>query len=334
MRIPQLVALLTACFLGAALPAGAADGERSWQSEHFRDHPLVGKIYSVANKGFATEVDLLNAASQANYVLLGETHTNADHHLLQAAIIENIVAGGRWPTVFFEMIPTDLSADLARYLAGGKATAQGLGAAVKWQERGWPNWSIYQPIAEVAFENGLAMHAGDIDSALRKRIGKEGLEALGPSDRAQLALDRPLEVDLRESLSETLRASHCGMLPEAAVGAILQVQRARDAALADAMLSTGGGSGGVVLIAGRGHARGDYGVPWYLRARRPNSTIFTLALVEVEPDALDPAAYLGDEGENLSAFDFLWFTPKSEIKDHCAELKKRFSKPAGAPKSQ
>jgi uncharacterized iron-regulated protein len=328
MRIPQLIALLTACFLGAALPAGAADGEQPWQSEHFRDHPLVGKIYSVATKDFVAEADLLDAASQADYVLLGETHTNADHHLLQAAVIKRMVEGGRWPAVFFEMIPTDLSADLAKYLAGGKATAQGLGAVVKWEERGWPKWSIYQAIADVALENGLVMHAGDIDSGLRKRIGKEGLEALGPQDRAQLALDRPLDDALRESLAETLRVSHCGVLPEAAVGAILQVQRARDAALADAMLSASGSSGGVVLIAGRGHARGDYGVPWYLRARRPTSTIFTLGLVEVEPAALEIADYLGDEGENLAAFDFLWFTPKSEIKDHCAELKKRFGKPA------
>lgn len=326
MFLGRSALVLLACLMAVTRPVWAEEAIPEWKSEHFRDNALVGQIYATADKAFVSEAQLMGDAAKADYVLLGETHTNADHHLLQARVIAAMVIRGRRPTVVFEMIPADLSADLQAYQNDPDATAAELGSILSWSERGWPDWAIYQPIAEVALDNRLALRAGDLDTALRKTIGKQGLDALSADERARLALDTPLEEGLREDLSETLRVSHCGLLPEAAVGAIAQVQRARDAALADAMIAAGttGDGNGAVLIAGRGHVRADYAAPWYLRARAQDAKIVTVGFVEVENLNQDTKSEIQALSEK--AFDYLWFTPKSEVVDHCANLREKWSK--------
>ena len=101
------------------------------------------------------------------------------------------------------------------------------------------------------------------------------------------------------------------------------VQRGRDAVMADAMIAAG--DGGAILIAGTGHVRADRGVPWYLRARGAKGGIVTLAMREVDPDDADPAAYTEALPGEAPQFDYVWFTPKAEIRDHCAELKAHFA---------
>lgn len=327
IRRAALAAALCLCSLS---PATSADGAEPWLSEHFRDHPLAGKVYSVRERRFVAPAHLVADAVAADLLLLGETHDNADHHRLQARLVEAAgkAAGsvGDRPAVVFEMIPADRAAALAEHLEAHPDDAAGMGEAVGWEERGWPDWAIYRPIAEAALAAGLPLRAGDLDTDLRKRIGREGLDALAEEERARLALDRPLPDDLAENLKATLRTSHCGMLPEQAVAAIFQVQRARDAALADAMLA----QKRAVLIAGRGHVRADYGVPWYLRTRAPQARILAVGFVEVAPGEESIGAYLAGEGEGEGAFDYLWFTPAGSVEDHCAGLKERFGKRDGA----
>ncbi|HSG94176.1 MAG TPA: ChaN family lipoprotein, partial [Afifellaceae bacterium] len=133
-----------------------------WQSPHFRDHPLAGTIW----RGDGSRSDgtaLSGAVLAADYVLLGEIHTNPDHHLIQAMLIDGLVAKGRRPAVVFEMIPAGLQTKLDEHLAANPDDAAGLGAALEWEKRGWPAWSMYRPVAEASLAAGLAIKAGDLD---------------------------------------------------------------------------------------------------------------------------------------------------------------------------
>lgn len=315
--------LVIALFAGlAAAPARALDLP-DWTVPDLADHPLVGTVWTGSGKPSGLP-DLAEAAQGARHVLVGEIHPNADHHSIQAAIIATLVKAGRRPTVVFEMIPNRLDGALQTFLESGSRDPDALAEAVEWSERGWPDWSIYRPIGEVALENDLPMRAGDIDRSLMREVGRKGLSALAASQASRFGLDDPLAPRNDKALRKILYEGHCRFVPEEALGPMVLVQRTRDGALADAMLQADNPDGSV-LIAGAGHVRTDWAVPSVLASRAPQETVLSIALVEVEAGRNAFADYtFGVDGP--APFDFVLFTPRSETGDPCAGLKERFER--------
>ena len=126
------------------LPFGHATAKDGWISLHFQDHPLVGTIWT-SDFEAVTISELEKALANARFVLLGEIHNNPDHHRLQARFIETLVRKGRRPAIVFQMIPANLQAELDSHVQRGVSEAGTLGKALGWEERGWPDWTIYQP---------------------------------------------------------------------------------------------------------------------------------------------------------------------------------------------
>ncbi len=252
-------------------------------------------------------------------MLLGEQHDNADHHRLQARVIAELVERSRKPTVLLEMLEPDDDARVDRYRADPHAAAAGLGPVLAWDQSGWPAWSSYVPIVEVAFDAGLRIGSANLPRSVVREIAHEGKEALPPDAAARLGLDRPLAPALEASLEGELRTSHCGQLPESMVGAMALAQRARDGQMGLRMVSSGAP---VVLIAGAGHVRVDRGVPLRIHAARPGARVASLAFVEVDPARGAVAAYAARFDASALPFDFVWFTPRARDEDPCSALPK------------
>lgn len=245
--------------------------------------------------------------AEADAVLIGEIHDDPAHHRAQAGIIGRMVDLGLAPTIVFEMIPTDLQEALDGALTDG-ADADRLGAVLRWTERGWGDFALYRPIFEIALANDLRIVAGDLPDALKRRLGEGGAEALEPWDRSKLALDRPLDPAARMSLEKTLLEGHCGMLPEEMLPRMVDVQRARDGAMAEAIRKAAG-FGPVVLIAGQGHVRRDFGVPSVLARTAPHLDVLAIALA-------------ADGGDPAGSFDLALPTgPAPEREDPCEAFK-------------
>src|SRR5688500_99120 len=87
--------------LALAAPPAAFALPATCQSDHFRDNPLVGTLWSGDGRHIAA-ADLTAILRSADYVLAGEIHSNPDHHAIQARIIEAMVAAGERPAVVFE----------------------------------------------------------------------------------------------------------------------------------------------------------------------------------------------------------------------------------------
>ncbi|HEX5688549.1 MAG TPA: ChaN family lipoprotein, partial [Roseiflexaceae bacterium] len=163
----------------------------SWQSNYGRHHPLTGRIWDVASGKFIDRHSLMTRLARAEFVLLGEKHDNPDHHRLQAEVLRGLIAAGRRPAVGFEMFSLDDAGAIASHLARAPNDAAGLGPAVHWQKSGWPDWAMYQPIAEAALAAKLAIVATNLPLATARQMSRDGL-ALEPSVRRDLGLDRPL----------------------------------------------------------------------------------------------------------------------------------------------
>ena len=292
----------------------------SWQASVGREHPLVGKIWDVAAGRFVDETTLVRRIAQARYALLGEKHDNPDHHTLQARLLRALTAGGRRPAVAFEMLTPAQAAPLARHLAARPRDAAGIGAAVAWGASGWPEWSMYEPIAEAALAAGLPIVVANLDTERVRAASRQGVRALDAALVQRHGLDTTLPESVRLSMVEEIRDAHCGHALDNVVDAMLVVQRARDAQMADA-LATAPGTGGAVLIAGAGHVRNDRGVPAYLRRIAPTARITSIAFLEVDPKRTDPESYGARFGDRLP-FDYVWFTPAVDDQNPCEKFKK------------
>lgn len=323
-RAPLLaLSLLLASAAGCAARSSAAlvsqpvSPDRRWLSPLEREHPLVGRIWDVRAGRYSDEAALLADLSGARFALLGETHDNADHHLLQARLTRAIGQAGRRPAVAFEMLATEQQPAIDAALAREAPSADAVGEAVRWDESGWPAFAEYRPIFAVALEAGMRIAAANLPRKEIQAVVRRGAEALPAPVRARIDRQGPLPAEVAEEMRKEMGESHCGELPESMLAPMVLGQRARDAQMAEVL--AGLGEPGGILIAGAGHTRTDRGVPAYLPDA--GGRIASVLLVEVSGKRHEPAAYAEDFGKGPLPFDWVIFTPRAKRPDPCAALR-------------
>ncbi len=271
-------------------------------------NPLVGKAYDAQARELVAPERAERAALDVPFVLLGEKHDNPDHHRLQAHALQALVDHGRKPVVAFEQIDLDLQPAVDAWMASGSTNVDELASVLQWDKRGWPAWSMYRPIFEVVVRARLKIVATGLSHDVIKKIVHDGPSALPPEIAPRVRLV-PLEPALAASLDEEIKASHCGMLPDAMIEPMSMAQRIKDALMANLMVSNATRDG-AVLVAGNGHVRSDRGVPIYVTGRS-----MTISFVEVNRST-DAASYAADEPAR-----FLVFTPRVDDEDPCAQFR-------------
>ncbi|MEQ8355198.1 MAG: ChaN family lipoprotein [Kiloniellaceae bacterium] len=308
-----MLKLLTSIGLAYAITAAAGhDGAVAAPAEMLGDHPLSHSLWDTRSAERVGEKVLFAEATAAGWVVIGEKHDNAEHHRLQARVVDALGRAGRRVAVVWEMADPD-HAEALRSV--NLDTVEGLGRALAWEKRGWPAWAEYQPIAEAALIHRLPMLPGKPSRDLVRRVARG--EPLSAEIASRLDWSRRYPAAAEADLQGALAASHCGALPVSALGPMAEVQRFWDAWMAAEMRRATGpplNADGAVLITGRGHAREDRAVPWHL----PGDSL-TLALVEVVADREKATDYPSFDPD---LFDFVWFTPRVDDKDPCAAFLK------------
>jgi uncharacterized iron-regulated protein len=141
-------------------------------------------------------------------------------------------------------------------------------------------------------------------------------------------LAEPLADDVQAQRRQEMADAHCGLLPESMLDGMVLVQRARDAYLAERLHAGAEHAGTAVLIAGDGHVRNDRGVPAAL-ARAYGVPSLAIGLLEVQHGVSRPNRYAEDFGADRLPFTYVWFTPRANDVDRCAELRKSMAHPPG-----
>ena len=319
-HIPSLLPLILYCVACAVVPSSM-----SWKLPLGRDHPLTGRIWNVSSARFIDRETLVKRLAGADFVLLGERHDNPDHHLLQAEVLRSLIAVGRRPAVGFEMLGLDDAGAVANHLAAAPNDAAGLGRAVNWNQRGWPDWAMYQPIAEAALQAKLRIVPTNLPLATATKMTRNGLAALDPSMVRELRLDQPPPEPVFARMAADIRDAHCGYAPEEILKPMVDVQRARDSQMAESLMA-GGDPDGAILVAGAGHVRNDYGIPIYLRAKAPEKRVISIAFVEVDAPKTEPQSYALSYPNAHLPFDYVWFTPRVDDEDPCEKFKSQFDR--------
>ena len=292
----------------------------TWLSKAGLDHPLVGRIFDVSTGSEIDETALFSRAAAAEFLLLGEKHDNADHHRLQARVLDR-TATARQPAVVMEMLNPDQLPALRAHRQRLPADIDGLRAILDWDRTGWPAWSIYRPIFAAAATHDLPIRAGNLPRKEIRQISRGGYDAVKNAAVRQHLMDNPPADATRAAMRTSIIASHCGHASEAIVPGMIAIQRARDATMAQAMIEAAQDAARATLIAGTGHTRNDRGVPRFIRSLGGNETLVSIALMEIRPGLIELASYAAIYGADSMPFDFVWFTPAVEFTDPCEKFR-------------
>jgi uncharacterized iron-regulated protein len=252
------------------------------------------------------------ALLEADVILLGEQHDNPHHHAIQKQVLDLLGQRSALGSVVFEQVTWDQQAILD---ALNNRSLGELAKDLQWDTSGWPDYKLYEPLFMTATRYKAQLIAGNFAPQKSKAIYQDGYAAIFQNDeQKKLGLDQNLDPKAQAALEEEIFVGHCRLLPKDHVKTMIPVQRARDAAMALAW-SRLHKKGRTVFIVGSGHARKDFGIPWYLERLKPGIKVYSIGMNET-----------GAESE-AAAFDQIITTAAVPRDDPCAGLKEKFSKP-------
>lgn len=262
-----------------------------------REHADLGRIVDLASGRTISPEQLLDRLAPAERVLVGEQHDNPDHHALQLWLLRELSRLRPQGSVLMEMLSPDQQNKVDQAQAAARA-----GQAITdpfdtlaWQP-GW-DWSLYGPLVLHQLRQPYPLLAANLDRVDIMQIYRQRPTLQGKHSSAS---------DVQERLLADIRESHCGLLPDSQLPAMLAVQQQRDRRMAETLLSAPQPS---LLLAGAFHVRKDLGAPLHLTdlGARTGNAVLILAEVGRSVDA--------------SMADYVWFTAAQPEQDHCAKLR-------------
>ncbi|NBF06112.1 iron(III) ABC transporter [Pseudomonas sp. Fl5BN2] len=256
-----------------------------------------GNIIDLRSGEVLSPAELVERLARAPRVIVGEQHDNADHHALQLWLLRSMALDRPQGSLLLEMLNPDQQprVDALKGSLGGRRLPDGLPGLLAWQS-GW-DWSLYGLLVSYALVQPYPLLAANLD---RQEV--RGIYAQAP----RLPGGRANASAVTEALSTQIRESHCGLLPESQVPAMLAVQQQRDRRMAERLLAA---PIPALLFAGTFHGRKDLGVPLHVADLDQTQSVAVLLLAE--------------QGSQVfaSAADFVWYTPPQPDKDYCAQLR-------------
>ena len=277
-------------------------------------HPLLNKISS-ANGALIDQSVVIAKVQSTAYVFIGEKHDNPEHHRIEQALIMarfQLSTQEQQGNVVFEML--DDSQDNAIAQLKTTDSIEEMFATLQWPVKGW-DWAAYSPQFKAALEN-KALKSGNISKAFIGSVYREGETILKSDPRFSSALVAP--TNIKNYLLDQIFDSHCGMQSKETLTPMLNIQLAKDASMASAMLKTPA----AILIAGGEHVKAETAVPWHVLQKQPEAKTLVIQLIEVKEDLHDPKAYFTHAGKA----DYYWFTSATPEKDYCADVKGKAAK--------
>lgn len=258
-----------------------------------------GGIFDLRTGARLTPQQLLGELATADRVLVGERHDNPDHHALQRWLLEALARRDQPGSLLLEMLNPDQQpkVDQVRARLAGAERPDDLAEALAWQP-GW-DWALYGELVEYALGLPWPLLAANLNRGEILDIYRR---------QPLLAGERSGAAEVLAVLNAQIRTSHCGLLPESQVPAMLAVQRQRDRRMAERLLDA---PQPALLFAGTFHVRRDLGVPLHLEDLGARGPIRVLILAEEGMEVSDRQA------------DFVWRTAARPAVDHCAEWRER-----------
>lgn len=261
--------------------------------------PVVGEIRDLRSGQVLTAQELVARLEKPSRLIVGEQHDNRDHHQLQLWLLQSLGERRAQGSLLMEMLTPDQQRRVDDVRRASPPPAD-LPGALAWQS-GW-DWNVYGPVVRFALAQPYPLLAANLDMLEVRTVY---------ANPPTLSGSRSNAASVKDELLKQISDSHCGLLPESQMPAMLAVQQQRDRRMAERLLAAPTPS---LLFAGAYHARKDVGVP-----------IHVLDLGEPKAPAVLMLAERGSEVTPVMA-DYVWYTSATPPQDYCAQMRKQFGK--------
>jgi uncharacterized iron-regulated protein len=278
--------LLSAALLTVGLLAGSGARAEGVCSTY------GGWIDVKADRALDRKELIRDLVARAPIVLLGESHTDADHHRWQLYTVAALHGEGAELVIGFESFPRRLQPVLDDWVAG-KLTADAFLKQSEWRQVWAFDPSLYMPLFEFARLNRIPMVAMNVERSLVSRVGQQGWDAIPVAEREGLTDPAPASLDYQRELaqiylmkkmmppgtnpaspgagthmSEPDEATIAEALKEPAFKRFVEAQLTWDRAMAEALAGAKRKSPNAIVVGilGSGHVANGYGVPHQLKS--------------------------------------------------------------------
>ena len=246
----------------------------------------------------------IDRAEAADVVVLGEMHDDHVGHLVQRAVVEDLLTRSSNVLVAMEMLERDEQPLIDDYRDGliDPATFTKQTESTNWAGQGsWDAW--YLPIIDATHAAGARVVAANAPrryvSAARK-MGWVRLDQL-PNDRRALVQwpDPPIEGAYKERFI-ALMGDHGTTMDVDMVESWFRAQTTWDATMAESVAQNHVDGGTTVLLVGQFHSNLEGGTVQMLRRYMPDATLLVVCLRPTQDDPPDdppPADLVVETGE-------------------------------------
>ena len=145
---------------------------------------LDHRIFDLQNRKEVLLGDAIADLKKNRIVLVGEHHTNQNHHYAQLNVIQSLKEAGVQVAIGLEMFRSDSQQDLDRWVGGNIGEAE-------FQEIYYDNWtypwSNYRMIFEYAKQEKIPMIGLNVPRDITRQVSREGFNSLSEEQKGKLA---------------------------------------------------------------------------------------------------------------------------------------------------
>ena len=261
--------------------------------------PLMGiesvrtsvRIHSPKSGERMSWADFVEHADRTDVVVLGEWHDDHVAHLVQRALLEDLVERSSDVMLAMEMLERDEQPVLDDYCDGlidGETFAKETESSSWAGEGSWESW--YLPIIDVVNEGGgtvVAANAPRRYVRVARMEGWERLESL-PDERRRFVEwpDPPLDGEYKKRFVD-LMGEHSDELDEEFKESYFRAQTTWDATMAGTISSRHVPGGTTVLLVGQFHSNFNGGTVEMINRYMPDASVLVVTLRRDQDDPPD-----------------------------------------------
>jgi uncharacterized iron-regulated protein len=232
-------------------------------------HPEPG-IYHVESGERLTESELAGRLGEAPFIVFGEQHTSGWQHERQASLFRKLARQSNGSLALgMEMFQRPFQSALDGFVAGEIDEREML-ERTEWSSRWGIDPALYRPLWKTARSQKLPVVALNLPREISKKIARIGLDGLGADEREQVPERVDTSIPAQREYVRRAFEEH-GMSEHMEFENFLEAQAAWDETMAETaveFLRSNGTVDRMFIVAGRAHARSDFGIPNRLERRR------------------------------------------------------------------
>ena len=145
---------------------------------------LDHRLHNLQNNKETLLADAISDLRKNRIILVGEHHTNRNHHFGQLNVIQSLNEAGVQVAIGLEMFKSDSQQALDRWVAGNISETEF--QKIYYANWNYP-WSAYQMIFEYARKEKIPMIGLNVPRDITRQVSRQGFNSLSEEQKGKLA---------------------------------------------------------------------------------------------------------------------------------------------------